>query len=42
MALVPILPDVTGNKKFKMAADKPEIVIYQLLDEIASTSNGKA
>src|SRR5208282_1359077 len=36
MAQVPILSDVTGSKKFKMAADKPEVLISRLLDKIAS------
>ena len=38
MALVPVLPDVTGSKKFKMAAAKPEVLISQLLDKIATPS----
>ena len=33
-AVLPILHDVTGSQKFKMAADKPEIVIYRLPVEI--------
>ena len=36
MALLRILPDVTGSRFFKMAAVKPEILISQLLDKIAT------
>jgi len=35
MALLRILPHVTGSRLFKMAAAKPEVLIYQLLDNIA-------
>src|SRR5664279_4735059 len=31
MVITPILPDVTGSRKFKMAAVKPEVLISQLL-----------
>ena len=36
MALLRILPDVTGSRFLKMAAFKPEVLIYQLLDKIAT------
>ena len=36
MAQVPIQSDVTGSKTFKMAADKPEVLISWLLYNIAS------
>src|SRR5208282_3776458 len=42
MAQVPILFDVTGSKQFKMAADKPEVLISRLLDKIASKFQRKA
>jgi hypothetical protein len=31
-----ILPDVTGSRKSKMTAVKPELPLYQLLDKIAT------
>src|SRR5664279_3866482 len=36
MALWPILSDITGNRKSKMAAYKPEVLITQPLDYIAT------
>jgi hypothetical protein len=36
MALMPMLADVTGRRNFKMATDKPEILISQLLDKIGT------
>ena len=29
-----ILPDVTGSRKFKMAAAKPEVLIFRLPDDV--------
>ena len=37
MALLRILPDVTGSRKYKMAVVKPEVRIYQPLDKIATS-----
>src|SRR5271157_251340 len=36
LALLRIVPDVTGNRFYKIAASKPEVVIAQLLDKIAT------
>ena len=36
MALLRILPDVTGSRYFKMAVAKPDILLYQLPDNIAT------
>ena len=36
IALWRILSDVTGSRKFKMAAAKPEVLISQLLNQIAT------
>ena len=33
-AIMGILPDVTGSRFFKMAATKPEVITYQLPDQI--------
>ena len=39
MALVPILPDVTGSwNLFQDGTDKPEILISQLLNKILSAA----
>jgi len=38
MALLTILTDVTGSRKSKMAASKPEVLIAQLLDKIANSN----
>ena len=35
-AIEQILPDVTGNRKSKMAANKPKVRISQLLDKIGT------
>src|SRR5664279_960352 len=32
LALLRILPDICGSRKSKMAADKPEVLITQLVD----------
>jgi len=29
-----MLPDTTGSRKYKMAADKPEVIIFQLTHRI--------
>ena len=36
MILLQLLPDVTGNRHFRMAAAKPEVLISQLLDKMAT------
>ena len=36
MALLRILPDVTGSRLFNMAAFKSEVLISQLVDKIAA------
>src|SRR5664279_1490005 len=36
MALWPIMPDIPGNRKSKMAAYKPEVLITQPVDYIAT------
>ena len=36
MALLRIVPDVTGSRFFKMAAANPEVLISQLTDHIAT------
>jgi len=36
MALLRILPNVTGSRSSKMAAVKPEVLLSQLLDQIAT------
>src|SRR5208282_1764955 len=35
-ALLTILPDVSGSQNSKMAAAKPEVLISQLLDQLAT------
>ena len=36
MARLRILPEVSGSRKYKMAASKPKVLITQLLDKIAT------
>ena len=36
MVLLRIVPDVTGSRFLKMVAAKPEVLIYQLTDHIAT------
>ena len=40
MALLRILPDVTGSRILKVAATKPEVLISQLLDNISTVPFG--
>ena len=36
MALLLMIPGVIGSRKLKTAAAKPEVLIYQLLDQIVT------
>ena len=40
MVLSSITLDIRGVQKFKMAADKPEVLISQLVDEIETPFQG--